>query len=251
MVGDVEADLIGEAVDRALEGAVNARPARRLLPAAHPGGVSDQAQRSPSRRREEKCLPLPLLVRSRRSSAERISASKSSPSSGKTAKPIEAWGVGARRPPARGSRSPPPAHRPSARRPRRGSRVRSRRTRRRRSAPAVSVERSIACARSAPRAQDRVADLVAVVVVDRLEVVEVEDQQRQRLRRRRRGGRPRGVAALPARGAGRRRRRGGWRPRSAGRGWRSHAGAPRPRPGGCLRPTITQVTARKPATRAR
>ena len=179
------------------------------------------------RPREEKWLPL-LLRRSRRWSAARIRVSKSSPSSGKTAQPTEALGRGR----AAGSRV---ATALRSLRPcvgalavgaggDHGELVAA--------DPGEGVGGAQDRARRArPSAQDRVADRVAVLVVDRLEVVEVEDQQRQRARRRA-SRRPRVVRRRRARGAGRRRRRGGWRRRSAGRGWRSRAGAPRRRPVG-------------------
>ena len=98
-------------------------------------------------------------------------------------------------------------------------------------------------------AEDRVADRVAVVVVDPLEVVEVEDQQRQRAWSASRrapggwcGGRARSSASRqtasvgdPGQGV------------SVGDVALAQLGGQQPR----SRPTSTQVAERKPATRAR
>ena len=114
----------------------------------------------------------------------------------------------------------------------------------------MSVERNTLSARWEVLAQDRVADRVTVVVVDRLEVVEVDDEHRERLVI---------VGRRPARGSIRvstSRRSASSKARRlatpvsgsllAISRWRASASSRRR-----LRLTITQVRARKAAARAR
>ena len=121
------------------------------------------------------------LTRSSRWSAQRSSSSKESPSLGEDGDAERGAGGGRAASPARARRSPPRSPPPCGPRPRRGTPGAITAN----SSPPIrasrSVERRTPATRSAVWRRTASPTGMAVVVVDRLEVVEVEDEQREGL----------------------------------------------------------------------